>query len=132
MPDFCSCPNCGDLTAVEGEGPPPHGKRFRCAKCSRVWWLGKQQLRNRLDTPDERRAFAMQWRRHYGEALCAFCGATKKTHPERSFQLDHKKDLSKGGANELWNTQILCGPCHTLKKNISTREGRRTGSSEGW
>lgn len=134
MSSFCSCPKCNAMTQQEGEGPPPHGRRFRCGTCGKVWWLGKERVVTRLDTPDDRRAFKQEWRRLYGGTFCAFCQASKITHPERSFQLDHKMDLSAGGANELWNTQVLCGLCHTLKNNISTREKNRTSGDkpEGW
>lgn len=45
--------------------------------------------------------------------LCANC----RCDITKSFHLDHRTALSKGGQNDISNLQILCGPCNTRKGN---------------
>lgn len=41
---------------------------------------------------------------------CAFC-----KHPHKHMEIDHVQPLSKGGANQRHNLQLLCRPCNRSK-----------------
>ena len=53
-------------------------------------------------------------------------GCYWKVHDERHLQLDHNQPRSDGGANDIYNRVLLCGPCNMLKSNTYTLSGLRT------
>lgn len=48
---------------------------------------------------------------------CAMCGldCTPTLRPEKNENYDHIVPLAKGGANDVTNLQLLCGPCNRQK-----------------
>jgi 5-methylcytosine-specific restriction endonuclease McrA len=46
-----------------------------------------------------------------------------KVHPTSILEVDHKKPLSEGGANDLDNLWLLCGDCH--KRKTSSEHSKR-------
>ena len=52
-------------------------------------------------------------------------GCYWKAHDGRHLQLDHNLPRSDGGANDIHNRVLLCGPCSMLKSNTYTLSGLR-------
>ena len=52
-------------------------------------------------------------------------GCYWKAHDGRHLQLDHNTPRSDGGANDIYNRVLLCGPCNMLKSNTYTLSGLR-------
>ena len=51
------------------------------------------------------------------EARCTYC----RQMLGRSFHIDHKTPISRGGGNEESNLQLLCGECN-LEKRAKTHD----------
>lgn len=59
------------------------------------------------------------WARTNLPNQCAQCGATE------NLQLDHIKNLARGGTDTTDNIQWLCKPCHQTKTAHESSEWRR-------
>lgn len=103
----------------------PHGLWFtkpaapRCRECRRQdflekfpivapglqWIRGASPRRSRRTIPNDTRIrVAMR-----SGGRCSACGAT------RDLQFDHVLPFSKGGSDDEWNLQLLCGSCNRKK-----------------
>ena len=52
-------------------------------------------------------------------------GCYWKVHDKRHLQLDHNRPRADGGANDIHNRVLLCGPCNMLKSNTYALSGLR-------
>lgn len=52
---------------------------------------------------------------------CPYCGALLD---ERSAEVDHKKPLSRGGSDEIFNLQVVCRRCNREKHSKTDAEYR--------
>ena len=54
----------------------------------------------------------------FGGTFCqGWCGGTFSAN---ELEVDHVEPKSKGGADEIWNRTLLCGPCNKKKSDKLT------------
>ena len=65
-----------------------------------------------------------------GGVICGGCGIVLAA---RYMELDHIRPRSDGGANDITNRLLLCGPCNGLKRDDLTLRGlRKELKRRGW
>ncbi len=84
----------------------------------------------RLTHRQIRRALEQAQRQEGGMIICAGCGRELESE---FMQLDHIQPRVEGGANDISNRILLCGPCNRAKGAELTLEGLiRRNRRDGW
>jgi len=109
------CHKCGNIAKITKTPNKVHYARLDCENCGFLGWLSNPEKKGRNKTSKIKIQDVVK-HHNFDKTFCFFCLRDKnKLGKRETFELDHIKELSKGGIDEIENLQILCTACHKLK-----------------